>query len=210
MINRRFKEVKNLEKQIADFQPILSMLSQMYGVDNVDSLKQAIENDNTIWENKAYEAGMDVEQFKKLQRLEIANRDLQAQRDQQIFNDNVNRQMQAWQEQAELTQQFYPDFDLEVEKANPKFRDLLMAHVDVKTAYETVHHEELLRDAMNFQEQRTAKAVTDNIRAKGTRPLENGTSQQGAFIVKNDVNALSKEDRAEIARRVARGEVISF
>ena len=59
---------------------------------------------------------------------------------------------------------------------------------------------------MSYQEQ----LVTDNIRAKGSRPLENGTSQQGAFIVKNDVNALTKEDRAEIARRVRRGEVISF
>ena len=52
--------------------------------------------------------------------------------------------------------------------------------------------------------------TVDGIRAKGARPQENGTTSQGAFIVKDDVSKLSKRDRAEIIRRAARGEHIEF
>jgi len=54
------------------------------------------------------------------------------------------------------------------------------------------------------------KAVVDNIRARGSRPSENGTSSQSAFIVKDDVSKLSKEDRRNIAKRVMMGEKITI
>ena len=54
------------------------------------------------------------------------------------------------------------------------------------------------------------KQVVDTIRAKGARPAENGTAAQSAFTVKDDVSKLTREDRAEIARRAARGDSISF
>ena len=60
------------------------------------------------------------------------------------------------------------------------------------------------------QAKATEKQVVDGIRAKGARPQENGTTSQGAFIVKDDVSKLSKRDRAEIIRRAARGEHIEF
>ena len=51
----------------------------------------------------------------------------------------------------------------------------------------------------------------ENRSAEGQgRPQENGTLQSGGMIVKNDVSKLTREDRAEIARRAMRGEKIQF
>ena len=54
------------------------------------------------------------------------------------------------------------------------------------------------------------KTVTDNIRARGARPQENGAAPKSAVVVKDDVSKLTPADRAEIARRAAMGETITF
>jgi hypothetical protein len=80
----------------------------------------------------------------------------------------------------------------------------------VKTAYEVVHKDEIIPAAMQFAAQQIEQKVTNKIKAGGTRPSENGMSSQSAAVVKSDVSQLSKEDRAEIIRRVQRGERIRF
>jgi hypothetical protein len=63
---------------------------------------------------------------------------------------------------------------------------------------------------MQFTAKKVEQNLTNKIIANGARPSENGNSSQGASVTKSDVSALTKADRAEIARRVARGEKISF
>ena len=87
---------------------------------------------------------------------------------------------------------------------------MLRAGVPVQHAYEVVHMDQIKAGVAAMQAKATEKQVVDGIRAKGARPQENGTTSQGAFIVKDDVSKLSKRDRAEIIRRAARGEHIEF
>ena len=54
------------------------------------------------------------------------------------------------------------------------------------------------------------KNTVAKIKNKSSRPAENGTSSSSSAIVKSDVSNLTKADRAEIARRAAKGEIISF
>jgi hypothetical protein len=63
---------------------------------------------------------------------------------------------------------------------------------------------------MQFTAKKVEQNITNKIIANGARPSENGNSFQGASVTKSDVSTLTKADRAEIARRVARGEKISF
>jgi hypothetical protein len=63
---------------------------------------------------------------------------------------------------------------------------------------------------MQFAAQQIEQKVANKIKAGGARPSENGMSSQSAAVVKSDVSQLSKEDRAEIIRRVQRGERIRF
>jgi hypothetical protein len=89
---------------------------------------------------------------------------------------------------------------------NPEFVKLLRKGTPVEHAYKLIHFDELMSDnALNTQ-----RAVTENIRAKGARPAENGTSSQSAFTVKRSASQLNKADRDEIVARVRRGELIGF
>ena len=100
----------------------------------------------------------------------------------------------------------YPDFDLKTEALNKNFIDLLSRGIEMRTAYEVTH----LSDIKNKVAQTTQNAVTKTIQATGQRPSENGVSAQSGLVVKSNVKQLTKADRAEIARRVQRGEQIMF
>ena len=108
--------------------------------------------------------------------------------------------------QARMT---YPQLDLRRELASPRFADMVLRGVDVKTAYEAVHHEEMLRSAMGYGVQRAAEKLS---RAQITgRVAENGAESQSASVERLDPRHMIAEERAEIRRRVLeRGEKVWF
>lgn len=116
----------------------------------------------------------------------------------------------SWMEQSESIKSVYPSFDLRAEIQNPKFTDLLKNGIDVRTAYEVLHKDEIIPAAMQFTAKTVEQKLTNKIIANGARPKENGISAQSAAITKADVSQLTKADREEIIRRVARGEKITF
>ena len=122
----------------------------------------------------------------------------------------VNQKMVQWNAEAAELQKTYPGFSLEAESQNQNFLNMLKAGVPMEHAYRVLHYDELMSGTVNKVAGDMQKAVTDHIRARGQRPAENGSFQSSPFTVKDDVSKLSKADRAEIAKRVARGERISF
>lgn len=127
-------------------------------------------------------------------------------REEQLRRDRVGQQARRWHREGELTGRVYPQFDMGRELDDPLFRNLLRAGIPVRQAYETTHMEDIKALLAQQVARQTEKRVVDAIRAKGSRPAENGTAGQSAFTVKQDVSKLSRQDRAEIARRVQRGE----
>ena len=212
IIDRRFRETRNLEQQVGQYQPVIDMLMQRYQIGDGDmgKLSQAIENDDAYWSEAAEEAGMSVEQYKQFQKLQRENEALLRQQRQRQNDQRAQQQLQQWYGEAEQVKGLYPSFDLNAEVKNPQFLSMLRAGVPVQHAYEVVHMDQIKAGVAAMQAKATEKQVVDGIRAKGARPQENGTTSQGAFIVKDDVSKLSKRDRAEIIRRAARGEHIEF
>lgn len=212
IIDRRFRETKNLETQLSQQKPILDMLMQRYKIADGDlgKLTQAIENDNAYWSQAAEEAGMSVEQYKQFQKLQRENAQLlQAQRRSQN-QQAAEKQLQKWYQEAEAMKADYPDFDLGRESQDPQFLSMLRSGVPVKLAYEVMHMDEIKSTVAQTTAQQTEKQVVEGIRAKGARPAENGTSSQSGFVVKDDPAKWTKKDRAEIVRRVQRGEQIKL
>lgn len=212
IIDRRFRETKNLETQLSQQKPILDMLMQRYKIADGDlgKLTQAIENDNAYWSQAAEEAGMSVEQYKQFQKLQRENAQLlQAQRRSQN-QQAAEKQLQKWYQEAEAMKADYPDFDLGRESQDPLFLSMLRSGVPVKLAYEVMHMDEIKSTVAQTTAQQTEKQVVEGIRAKGARPAENGTSSQSGFVVKDDPAKWTKKDRAEIVRRVQRGEQIKL
>ena len=212
IIDRRFREARNLEERAAKQQPVIDMLMQRYKIADGDlgKLAAAVENDNAYWSEAAEEAGMSVEQYKQFQRLKRENVALlRAQRMRQS-QQAAQQQLQKWYSEGEQVKAVYPDFDLGAESKNPQFISMLKAGVPVQHAYEVIHMDEIKAGVAQSTARQTEKQVVDGIRAKGNRPAENGTSSQSAFTVKDDPHKWTKQDRAEVARRVARGETIKL
>ncbi len=212
MINRRFKDTKNLQAQVDEARPLLDMLYQRYKVSDGDTkgLMAALENDDAYWSEAAEEAGLTVEQYKAFQKMERENSQLRAAQQQRVTDARAQAQLQHWYQEADALKQSFPNFSLEAESANPEFISMLKAGVPMEHAFKTLHFNELVNDAMTTAASNAEKSVVSNIRAKGSRPIENGTAAQSAFTIKDDVSKLSKKDRAEIARRAMKGEKITF
>lgn len=210
ILKRRLKDEKGLKEQVSQMQPIIDLLNQKYQVQGGDMAKlmEAIEGDDVYWADAAEEAGMTVEQYKKFQKLQRDNEQLIREQQMRQGQENANRQVQAWYQQAEALKGTYPSFDLAAESQNPQFLSMLKSGVPVQHAYEVIHMEEIKAAERQLAAKAAEKQVTANVRARGSRPAENGTNSQGAFTIKNDPSKWSKKDRAEVVRRAQRGEQI--
>ena len=211
-VQQRLKGQKETVDKYNALAPTLEVLAKKYGVDasDVKALNKAIEDDDSYFEEEALEKGISVEQLKEIKKIERENASLRQQMEEQNRRDNANRFYKQMMEQAESVKAVYPSFDLRAEMQNPRFVDLLRNNVDVRTAYEVLHKDDIIPAAMQFAAKTAEQKLTNNIIANGARPTENGNASQGATVVKSDVSQLSKADRQEIIRRVQRGEKIRF
>lgn len=212
IVQNRLKGSKDIVEKYTALTPMLELLAQKYGVaaDDAQALVKAIEEDDSYFEDEALEKGVSVEELKRIRKIERENADLKAQMQEKNERENRARIYTEWMKQAEGTKQVYPSFDLEAELRNPKFMSLLRSNVDVKTAFEVLHKDEIIPAAMQYTAQQVEQKLANKIAANGARPPENGRGSQGAAVVKRDPTQLTKADRAEVARRVARGERVSF
>lgn len=210
--NRRFKETKTLEEHLNRQKPIMDILAQRYSVADGDTeaVLQALENDTAFWEEVAQAEGMTVDQYKAVKKLERECQALRTAQERRFGEEQALKQIRQWSSEAEQLKEVYPTFDLQAETTNRDFLGLLKAGLSVKNAYELIHMEEIKADAARAAAQTAGQQMAARVREKAARPKENGISSQGAVIVKNDVGNLTRAERAEVVRRVLRGEKIQF
>lgn len=210
--NRRFKETKGMEQSLTAQKPIMDMLMQRYKIEDgdVNKLQTAIEQDDRYWSEAADEAGLTVEQYKAMQKLERENAELKLMRQRQQGQEAANQKLAQWYAEGEKIKELYPTFDFRAEAANPHFTDLLKRGISVQQAYELLHRDEINAAIAKNAAQTAGEQMKARIQSKGSRPTENGTSSQSAVITKSDVHNLSREDRREAARRAMRGEKIRW
>lgn len=212
IINRRFKETEGLREEKAKSQAVLGLLMGRYNIEDgdLDKLQKAIEEDDAYWADAAEEAGMSVEQYKQLQKLKHQNAQLVNEERQRQGRERAEQQARQWFAEAQALKAKFPKFDLATEVGDPQFLAMLKAGTPVEHAYKVLHFDELMGDAVSVTAAQQEQKVVAQVRARGARPVENGTAAQSAFTVKDDVSKLSKKDRAEIARRALMGEKITF
>lgn len=213
IVQSRLKKSKETEAAFQAISPMLDMLAHKYGVDSsdVETLRKAIEEDDSYYEQEALEKGLTVEQLKSIKKMERENAELKKLKEEVDRRDNANKLYAQWMKEAEELKEIYPAFDLEAELGNEKFMTLLKAPgVNVQTAFEVAHKDEIIPAAMQFAVNKAEEKLTNNIRAQGARPTENGLSSQAAAVVKTDPSTWSKADRDEVERRVMRGEKIKL
>lgn len=216
IVQKRLKGSKEMETalngKISQMQNVLDELAQKYGVDgtNLEALTNAMHADDKFYEQEANDRGMSVQQLRQIKNMERENESLRRQMRERADREQAEAIYSKWMQDAETVKQQFPDFDLQKELENPQFASLLRANVDVATAFQVIHKDELIPAAMQYTAREVQNKMASSVAANNARPKENGIGNGSPAIVKTDVSKLTKADRAEIARRVARGERIVF
>ena len=216
-INKRFKANDAAAERQKSLAPILEILGNKYGIDasdidkmDLNALSKAIMDDDSYYEQEAVEKGITVEALKNIKRMEAENKQMKEAMAQRQKQDQTRRAYEELLKQSDEVMKVYPTYNLATEMANPDFARLVANGVNAKTAYEVVHKDEIQPAMAQYIANQTAQKIANDIQAGQRRPAENGANSQSSSVVKTDVTKLTKEDRAEIARRVARGETIRF
>lgn len=211
-INGRFKQAKSLEEFQEKLTPMLELLGQKYGIkaDNPDELIKAIQEDDSYYEEEALEKGISVDSLKQLKKMERENAALKKQMQQTQMDEQNRQRVLNLQAQAEAMQQTYPGFDLNAEmQSNPVFARMVWeSGIPVKTAFEAVHHDQILSGAIQTAAQRTQQMAAQSVQANMRRPVENGVNSAPAALHITDPKKLTREQRQDIRNRVNRGERI--
>ena len=216
IVQKRLRGSKDMEASLNDrlnqMQPVFDELAHKYGVDgsNPEAILNAMRTDDGFLEKEAQEKGLSVQQLREIRKMELENEGLRRQMRERSDREQAERIYSKWMQDAEDLKEQFPDFDLETELANPQFQGLLRANIDVATAYQVIHKDELIPAAMQYTAQQVQSKMANSVAANNARPRENGIGGSSPVTVKTDVSKLTKADRAEIARRVARGERIVF
>lgn len=211
-LNRRFKETESLRQQTEAVKPLMELLAGKYGVDanDLSALMKAAEADESYYEAEAAEKGLTVQQLKQFKQMERENAQLRAAQEERQRVERANQVQARWMQESEALKGIYPNFDFEAEAGNETFTRLLRSGVDVRTAYEVAHHDEIISGAMQFTAQKVQEKTVNDIRARGMRPSEGGLGENPAGEGRLDVSKLTRAQRAEMAKRASRGEIITL
>ena len=185
IIDKRFKETKELEEFKEKVSPLLEKLNEKYSVENGDTdlLNQRISEEESQ-----------------------ENSDENNKR-----SESLKARVASWVKETDEVKSVYPDFDFRNElNGNPLFGKLLYSGVPLKSAYEVIHKDEILSGAMAYTAQKVREQVVKGIEAKGRRPLENGMTSETGIVTLTDVNALTPKDILKILKQVENGANIKF
>ena len=130
-------------------------------------------------------------------------------KEEELRQANAKAILAKLRQQEAEARELYPKLSLKEELKDPRFADLLKCGVDVRSAFEVVHKDEIISASMEYAAREVERMMTNKLLAEGNRPTENG-GHHGPAVSKTDVKAMSRQDRKDIIRRVRMGEKISF
>lgn len=211
VINKRFKETKNMEATLNSIQPLLNAIAEDYGitdVNNSEAIVNAYLNNEQRIVERATKNGLSVENQKLIDSMQSELDSLRQKEavKQQAANEQALRS--KWDDESrEIVESIDSDFNLEEAFQNDEFYNCVVKqNLPLKMAYfcafEDKYNENLAKKA--------EKEVTDRIKARGSRPPENGSQAQATASSNFNVSNLTREQRADMARRAERGERVGF
>lgn len=197
------KDKETLEKQHG---ALLDRLYLRYGVNDPAALEKALDEDKAWVEAQAVEKGISAEQLMRSRQLELENERFRRAQQEQQEKAHREQVLGEWMRQSEDVKQTFPGFDFETELANDHFSGLLSKGIDVMTAYKVCHFDEIQAGTIEAAVHDTQRRVTEDIKARGSRPLESAAGAPAAVKGKLDVKNSTKAQREDWERRILEGE----
>lgn len=230
MFRQRFGDEKARKAKDENVSKLMLTVAQMLGQNVQDpaqldpaALHTALMENQSLIDAAAMDAGVSSQQYRSDLQMRSENAMLKAQVAQQQEAERVNaQQMQQRQAYANLQQEaaqlksIYPQLDLDRMLQDPQTMRTVQAlqiagaKDPVRTVYEATHRAEIMGGLAARAAQTGAQKVANAVAANARRPDENGTQAQGGIQTSIDPRTLSRQQRQEIRKRVARGEKIAF
>ncbi len=213
-IGDRLKKYKGMEESLGKHKALLDTVANKYGVNPDDEnflevLTEKIEADDSYYENYAMEHDISTEEARRIVTMERKAAQYDAQKEEQEKQEQMRQHIMLLRQNAERTKAQFPQFDLETEMQNEKFRRLCAVNNgDTTAAYMACHWNELLSNQVQMASRQIQTQTAQAVAANKARPIENGLSSSAPSVVQQDFRNMSLQELRQYAdeqRRKATG-----
>ena len=209
-IGDRLKKYKGIEEDLGKHKAILDTVATKYGVSPDDenfleTLAEKIEADDSYYENYAMEHDISTEEARRIVTMERKASQYDAQKEAMEKQEKMRQQIMVLRQNAEKTKAQFPDFDLDTEMQDERFRRLCAAtNGDTTAAFKACHHDEIIANTMRVASKQIQNQTAQSVAANKTRPIENGLSSSAPSVVQQDFRNMSLQDIRKYAEEQRR------
>lgn len=209
-IGDRLKKYKGMEETLGKHKELLDIVANKYGVSPEDEnflevLHQKIDADDSYYEQYAMEHDMSTEEARRIVTMERKVAQIDAQKAEMERQEQMRQHLALVHQNAEKTKARFPQFDLETEMQDERFRKLCAVNNgDTTAAYMACHWNEVIPAQVQMASKQiqaqTAQAVASNM----ARPIENGLSSSAPSVVQQDFSKMNLQQLRQFAEEQRR------
>lgn len=209
-IGERLKKYKGIEENLGKHKELLEIVAHKYGVSPDDEnflevLHQKIDADDSYYEGYAMEHDMTTEEARRIVSMERKVAQADAQREAMEKQKQMRQQIMLLQRNAEKTKAQFPQFDLEAEMQNEKFRRLCAVNNhDTTAAYMACHYSEIISNQVQMATRQVQAQTAQAVAANKARPIENGLSSSAPSVVTQDFRNMDLKQLRQYAEEQRR------
>ena len=211
-IGDRLKKYKGIEETSDKQKAILDIVASKYGVNPDDEnflevLQQKIDTDDSYVENYAMEHDMSNEEARriltmerKVARIDAEKAAIEAERAEIAKQEQMRQQIMLLRQNAEKTKSQFPQFDLDTEMQDERFRKLCAVNNgDTTAAYMACHWNEILPATVQMASRQIQAQTAQAVASNKARPIENGLSSSAPSVVEQDFSKMNLKQIRQFA-----------
>lgn len=209
-ISDRLKKYKGIEEDNAKYKGILDTVAYKYGVSADDEnflsiLKEKIDADDSYYESYAMEHDISPEEARRIVTMERKAAQYDAEKAQMEKQEQMRQHIMVLRQNAEKTKAQFPQFDLEAEMQDERFRRLCAANNgDTTAAYMACHWNEILPATVQMASKQIQMQTANSVASNKARPTENGISSKASSVVQNDFSNMNLQQLRQYAEEQRR------
>ena len=173
----------------------MPVLAPDYAPQQNEQNAEKIEDDDSYYENYAIEHDISTEEARRIVTMERKAAQFDAQQQEMAKQEEARQRLIVLRQNAEKTKSQFPQFDLDTEMQNDRFRRLCAANNgDTTAAYMACHWNEILPATVQMATRQIQTQTAQAVASNKSRPIENGLSSQAPSVLKQDYSKMSLAD----------------
>lgn len=209
-IGDRLKKYKGIEEELGKHKAMLDTVAYKYGINPddenfLDVLAEKIEADDSYYEEYAMEHDISPEEARRIVTMERKAAQYDAQRAEMERQEQMRQQIMVLRQNAEKTKAQFPQFDLDTEMQDERFRRLCAANNgDTTAAFMACHYNEIIANTVQMASRQIQNQTAQAVASNKARPIENGISSSAPSVVHQDFRNMNLQDIRKYAEEQRR------